>query len=137
MVQRSATSWTAGSSLVLLGMIFHWCGVASPQDNIEPIAQCVRRNGCVPIEDRNQAFACFLIGGAVEDWIERNQRIAWKIHLSYQASGKCRPKKREMNVRRSPGIVVIGPGIFAGTNCDEAIAAFGIRESVSATGKVR
>ena len=64
------------------------------------------------------------------------QRIAGKVHLRYQARGECRTEERKMNVRRSPGVVVIGPGICSRTNGDEAVAAFGVGDGLSASGEI-
>src|SRR5438552_18965702 len=89
----------------------HRRGVAAAQDDVEAIAQRVLGSGVVPVEVGDQALACPLVCGAVEDRIEGQQRIAGKIHLRYQAREKRAAEQREVDVRGTPGVVVIAPGI--------------------------
>src|SRR3981189_1392476 len=44
---------------------------------------------------------------------------------------------REMDVGRTPGVVVITPGIGAGLDGDEAVVAFRVRLRAAGTGKIR
>src|SRR5271154_5351883 len=74
------------------------------EDDVEFEAQRLFRQRRFPIKRRDEPVAGLFIGGAVEDGIERQQRVAWKIHLGHQPSGKGRTEKRKMNVRRPPGV---------------------------------
>ena len=66
----------------------------------------------------------------------RHQRIAGEIHLRDQARGERGTKYRKVNVRGAPRVVVVLPGICAGLDGDEAIAAFGVGDGVAAAGEV-
>src|SRR5580704_3632023 len=103
-------------------MSFHRSAFASTEDDIETVAQRLRRNRGFPIELRNEPVPRFFIVRAVKDWIKGNQRIALEIHLCHKPRREGRAEQRKMNVRRSPGIVVITPWIFARPNRDKAIA---------------
>src|SRR5215471_3483121 len=119
MGRQSAKLWIAGSSFSLMRMIFHRCGVASPQNDVEPVAQGMKRNRGFPVEEGDKAVARLFVSGAVEDRVEGNQRITGEIHLGDQSRSKCRSVKGKMNVCRTPSVVVICPRIFPGTNGDE------------------
>src|SRR5580692_8316726 len=112
------------SWLFSVRMSFHRGAFAPAQNDVEPVAQRVRRNRGLPIELRNKAVPCFFIVGAVEDWIKGNQRVTLEIHLRHQPRGKGRTEQRKMNMGWPPGIVVISPGIFARTNRHESVAPF-------------
>src|SRR5271155_2919326 len=128
--------WPEDSRLFSARMSFHRGAFASTKHDVKPVAQRLRRNGGFPIELRNKPVPRLFIVRAVEDRIEGNQRIALEIHLRHKPRRESRAEQRKMNVRRPPGIVVISPRIFPRPNCDEAIAAIGIRHRMPATSKV-
>src|SRR4051794_29243568 len=138
MDQPSATL-SPGVSLsctVRVRIVFDRSGFASAQNNIEAIAERLERNGRVPIELGDQAVACSFVRGAVENRIERYQRIAGKKHLRDQPRSEGRPEDRHVNMRRAPCILGVRPWILARPNRYETIAAFRIGQGMSASGKV-
>src|ERR1700756_4348593 len=101
----SARSW----------LVLHRGFITAAQDDIEPVAKAVFRDGCFPVERGDQAFPRCLASDAVEYGIKRQERIAREIHLSDQAGSKSRPENREMDMCWTPGIVMVAPWVFAGT----------------------
>ncbi len=47
------------------------------------------------------------------------------------------PEHREVDVGRTPGVVVVAPGIGAGLDGDEAVVALGIRLRAAGAGEIR
>src|SRR5258708_22177443 len=82
-------------------------------------------------------MVCYFVCGVVEYWIKRKQSIAGKIHLRDETRREGWSKNRKMDMGGPPGIVVIAPGIRAGTNGNEAITAFSVRDRVAPTAKIR
>ena len=117
-------------------VVFEWSCVATAHHDVELIAERLQRHRCLPIEERDEAIARAFIGGAVEDRIVGHQRIAGEVHLRDQARGERGTEDGEVNVRSAPGVVVILPGIGAGLDGDEAIAAFGVGDGVAAAGEI-
>src|SRR5208283_1954687 len=109
----------------------HGSGVAATQHNIKSEAQGDLRSCRCPIENRNQALARGLHGHTVIDRVEFEQRIAGKIHLRHQPRGESGSEHGEMDVLGPPSVVVIAPGIRAGPDGDETVAAFVIREGLT------
>ena len=72
--------------------LFEWCEVTAAQDDVEVIAEGFAGDGGVQIELRDETMAGGFISGAIENWIERQQWIAGKIHLSDEAGGEGRTK---------------------------------------------
>src|SRR5438552_19121832 len=94
-------------------------------------------DGAPPIKNGNQPLASLFIRSAIENGIEGNKSVTWKIHLRHQARGESRPKERDMNMCRAPGIVMIAPRIRTRPDRDEAIAAFTVRNRVTRPGQIR
>jgi hypothetical protein len=109
---------------------------AAAENDVELEAQGLFRFRGFPVEFGDQAIAGVLIGDAIEDGIEGQQRIAGEIHLRDQARGEGGPKHGEVNMRRTPGVMVVFPGVGAGANGDETIAALGIGDGVPAAGEI-
>src|SRR5258707_15837133 len=105
--------------------------VASTQNDVKSVAERLQRNRSVPVKLRDQPIARGFVRSAVKDWIEGNQRIAREKHLCDKPRGERRTEYGEMKMRRAPGIVGVGPRIFARPDRHEAIAAFGIRQRVT------
>src|SRR5579864_1637317 len=137
MVRRSAMLWPEGSPLFSMGVRLHRCTLATAKNNLEAEPQRFRWNCRLPVKNRNEPVASLLIFGAIENGIEGNQRIARKIHLRHKTCRERRTKKRKMNMRRPPRIVMISPGIFSRTNGYESVAAFRIRHGKPATREIR
>src|SRR5215469_1611391 len=111
-------------------------GQAAAENNVELIAKRLLRFGGLPIELRDQASAGLFIGRAIENRIKTEQRIAGKIHLRDEARGEGGPEKRKVYVRRAPGVVVVAPGIFAGTDGDETIVTVCVGQCVAAASEI-
>ncbi len=68
---------------------------------------------------------------------KREQRISGKVHLRNQSRKKRSAKHREVNVRRTPRIVVIKPRIRSRLDGDEAVDSIFVGERASGPGKIR
>src|SRR6202044_2079273 len=66
-----------------LTLALHGRGFAPAHYNVEPIAECLRRNCGLPVENRNQPIARAFIRRAIENRIERKERVTGEIHLSH------------------------------------------------------
>src|ERR1700720_1145639 len=88
--------------------------VAPAQNDVKSVAEGLQRNRSVPIKLRDQPIARGFVRSAVKDWIEGNQRIAREKHLCDKPRGERRAEYGEMQVRCTPGVVTVGPGIFTG-----------------------
>ena len=89
-----------------------------------PGAERVFRRSLLPIEGGDQSAARAFVGGAVENRIERQQRIAGKIHLGDKPRHEGWAEPGEMNMRWPPGVVMIAPGVSTGLDGNEPIATF-------------
>jgi hypothetical protein len=76
------------------------------------------------------------VADAVENWIERNQRIPRKIHLGYKAGSESGTKQRKMNMSRTPCIRMIPPRVRAWFNGKKLITAFVIRDELPFADKI-
>ena len=117
-------------------VVFERSCVAAAHHDVELIAERVERLRRLQVKQGDKSIASAFIGGAAEDRIVGHQRVAGKIHLRDQARGERGAEDREMNVCGAPGVVVILPRIGAGLDGDEAIAAFGVGDGVTAAGEV-
>ena len=117
-------------------VVFEGRGIAAAHHDVELIAKRMERHRGLPVEKRNQAIARALVGGAVENGIVGHEWVAGEIHLRDQASRECGAENREMYVGGAPGVVMVLPRIRAGLDGDEAIAPFGVGDSVAATGEI-
>jgi hypothetical protein len=130
-----ATSSTLPSALIVMP-IFHRRSSPPAQHDIESVPQRFPRQRGSPIKLRNQTPPRRFIRRAIKYRIKFQQRVTGKVHLRHQPRGKCRTKKRKMNMRRAPGVVMIAPWIFSGANGHEAILPFGIGDSVPLARKI-
>jgi hypothetical protein len=105
----------------------------TPADHdIKSEAEGVLTHGGFPVEIGDQAVTRFFIGSAIKNGIERQQRVAGKIHLGDKASGEGRTEHREVNMRGTPGVVMIAPRIRTGTNSDETEVAMFVGQGMTA-----
>src|SRR4051812_20229973 len=119
MVRLSEMLSPAGSFLL------HRRGLASAQHDVEAITQSMEWHSRLPVQNRNEALAGRLVRCAVKNRVEGQQRIAWKKHLRDQSGCKGRTKYREMNMCRTPGVVMVAPWIHSRSNCDKPVATIG------------
>jgi len=115
----------------------HWRRFWATQNNVESIAEREFRFGCLPIERRNQTHARTFIGNTVEDGITREQRIARKIHLRHESRQYSGAKKRKMNVRGAPSVLVISPRICTRFDGDKPVRALIVRHQSSTAREIR
>ena len=85
---------------------------------------------------RDEPLTPFFVGDAVEDRVERQQRIAGKVHLRDQPREEIHPEQRKMDVLRPPGIVMIAPGIRPRLDRREAVFAVGVGQCAPRTDEV-
>src|SRR5216683_5256905 len=109
---------------------------ATAQHDVEAIAERVFGLGDFKVEAGDQAIARGLIGDAVEYRIERQERIARKVHLRDEARGEPRSEQRVVDVVRAPGVLMVAPGIGAGLDRRVAVAALAIGERASGAAKM-
>eukprot|EP01022_Parablepharisma_sp_SALTPOND_P016942 TRINITY_DN2599_c0_g3_i6.p1 TRINITY_DN2599_c0_g3~~TRINITY_DN2599_c0_g3_i6.p1 ORF type:complete len:1173 (+),score=341.22 TRINITY_DN2599_c0_g3_i6:1282-4800(+) len=114
----------------------HGRGVAAAQDDVEYVAEHLVVHRFVQREARDQALAGSLVGDALEDRVVVEQRVVGEVHLRHQALRIDVAEQREVDMRRAPGLVVVAPGIRAGLDADETIAAFVIGEHLAEAGEV-
>src|SRR5215510_10605810 len=116
--------------------LLEWRRTASAQHNVETVAESPLGLGEREIERRDQTFARGIVRDAVDDGVKGNQRIFGEVHLGDQATDQRGTKQREMNVGRTPRVVMVAPGVCAGLDRQETVIAFGIGEDASRTKKI-
>src|SRR4051812_4362776 len=87
--------------------------LAATEHDVEAVAERPFRYGGLEIERGDQPGPRLLVRNRVEDRIEREERVARKIHLRHQPRQEGRAEEGEVDVRRPPGIRVVSPGIGA------------------------
>jgi hypothetical protein len=113
-----------------------WCGFAAAQHDVELIAQSPIWLRVREIEFGDKTLPAFLVRDGLQDGIEGQQRIAGEIHLRDQTRAERRAKKREMDMGRTPGIVMILPWVCARPDGGESIDAMLIRQCAAGAGEV-
>ena len=94
----------------------------------------------VVVSESNLAIRSSRAFGSRTDWkigsyVE--QRVAGEVHLRDEPLGERAPEDREVDVRRSPGVLVVAPRVGAGLDRDEAVAALVVGEAAAGAGEVR
>ena len=95
--------------------------IAASQHDIKRVGKGMVGLSAPHIESRDQALASSFIGNAVEDGIERLERVAWKVHLCDEPRKNAGAKEGKVNVRWAPCVVVILPRVGSGLDRLEAI----------------
>ena len=88
----------------------------------------------VPAISRCWAFS------SVTDWkigSRPNSGSPGEVHLRDQPLGERGPEQREVDVRRTPGVVVVAPRVGARLDRREAVAALVVGQRAAAAGEVR
>src|SRR5207237_2936805 len=62
---------------------------------------------------------------------------AREVHLRDEPLRERTPEEGEVDVRRTPSVVVVLPWVGAGLDRDEAVAALGVREAAAHSREVR
>ena len=83
------------------------------KNDIVTIGQSCVRHRIFQIEAGDHSLLGILIRKAVVDWVVNQKRVAGEIHLCDQPRQKACPKKREVNMSRSPSIRMIPPRVGA------------------------
>ena len=120
------------------GSALHRRRLAAAQHDVEAVAERLLRHRRVPVERGDQAAARALssavqlkIGSAASSgspgkYICVTRRVA-----------KAGPKTEKWMCAGPPGVVVVAPGIGAGADGDEAVAALVVGQGAAAAGEVR
>src|SRR6185503_9549341 len=95
------------------------------------------RNSEVDVERRHHAVANTGITNRVENRVERLQWIAGKVHLRDEPREKAGADDREVNVRRTPGVVMIAPRVMSWLDRHEPIAALFVGKGPAGSREVR
>src|ERR1700676_573087 len=119
------------------GMYLDGRSQTAAENDVKVISQRLTGHRGVPVKKRDQAIARVLVGNAVENGIERQQRISRKIHLRDQAREQPGTEEREVNVRRAPGVRMILPRVRARLYRNKTITAFPIGQHTSAAREIR
>ena len=83
----------------------------STMSNTKPSAHVGSRR--VEVEATDQSLPRRRVGDRVEDRVVGEQRVVREVHLRDESLGECPTEQREMDVRRTPGVVVVAPRIGA------------------------
>src|SRR4051812_31308157 len=118
-------------------VVLHRRGVLAAQHDVEAVAQRPFGLGVLQIERRDHPRPRLLVRHRIEDRVERKQRVGREIHLRHQSRDEGMAEHREMNMRGTPGVVVIAPGIGAGLDGDEPVVAGGIAHRAACSGEIR
>lgn len=98
-------------------------GLPAPKNDVETVPQGPLRLGQSQVKIRDQPGPGGCIRNGLKNRIEGNEGIAGKVHLRHQARHQRGPEQREMNVCRSPRVVMIPPGVGSRPDGREAVAA--------------
>src|SRR5258708_27569063 len=97
--------------------------IAPAQHDVEAIAERIFGLAQIRLEPGDEPLAGRLVRHAIEDGIQREQRIAGKGHLGDQPRRIGGPEERAMDGRGPPRIVRVPPGIRAGLAGDAPVFA--------------
>jgi len=84
----------------------------------------------------DEPAAAVFVGDAIVNRVEREQGVARKIHLGDQPLEKVEAEDRKMDMGRSPGVVMVAPGVSAWANGGEAVLAILIGQTAAGPAKV-
>src|SRR5436190_8408496 len=136
-----ATVWEEVVSRLIVSSLaargFHRCRVTAAQHDIVAVGKRNVGNRRFPVEGGDHALPRFLVGYAVVHRIVFEQRVAGKIHLRHQPLHQPDSEQRKMHMRRPPRVVVIAPGIRAGLDRYEPVAAFAVGQDATDAGEIR
>src|SRR5262249_39596730 len=113
-----------------------WRRCAAAQNQIETIAQRPLRLAQVRVVSGDQPLTRRGIGSALKDRVERQERIAGKIHLGDNARHKAGAENAEVKMCRTPCVRRVPPGIGAGFDGQEAIISVFVSHRLTNAGKV-
>src|SRR5271154_1234055 len=112
-------------------------GVATAQYKVESITECIFGNSKFDIECSYQPLARGAVVDAVEDRIKSQQRIARKIHLGNETGREAGAEQAEVDMIRTPRIVMIAPWIGTRLDAHKAIRAAIVGDHSADAGEVR
>src|SRR5205807_3865241 len=121
--------WSRRSTLLLE----RGCG-GSPEVDVEVIRGGPIGLRVVDREGRDHPLLRPLVTDGVEDRVVWEERVAWEVHLRDKALGKGASHQREVDVRGTPGVVVVAPGVGARLDRRERVAPLIVGDA--ATGAV-
>src|SRR5450830_1092753 len=127
--------------ILLVMMVFaldtHRGRIATAQNDVEFIAEHLVVHCFFQTETRNQAFTRSDVGHTLEDRIKVEQGIVGEIHLRHQTLGIDIAEHRKVNMRRTPGLVMITPGIRARFDGHKTVTAIVVGEHLAEASEIR
>jgi hypothetical protein len=72
----------------------------------------------------------------VEDRVLGEERVAGEVHLRDEPGGERGPEERQVDVRCTPGVLVVAPRVGAGLDRDEAVATLVVGHAATAAAEV-
>src|SRR5258707_5525437 len=82
----------------------------------------------------DQPLARTAVGGALEDRVVGEERVAGEIHLRDEPGRKAGAEHAEMDVRRPPGVRRVAPRVGAGLDGQKAVLAARARDYLAGAG---
>src|ERR1700722_8011784 len=110
---------------------------AAGQHDVPPVTGRVLGLSQVMVVGGDQPLARNGIHDGLVDGIQTEQRVARKVHLGDQTLGESGSEHREVNVRRTPGILVITPWVGTRLDGQKAIRSVGFGQATAHPGEVR
>src|SRR5580704_5233445 len=102
-------------------LLFEHRRAAAAQHDVPVVAERPFRLGQVDVEAGDEPLPGLLVRHRVEDGVQRQQRVAGEVHLGDQPLGERAAEQREVNVGRTPGVVVVAPRVGARLDGDEPV----------------
>src|SRR5580693_840090 len=125
----------ANSGMVTVGFGPGW--PAAGQYDVPPVTGRVLGLSQVMVIGGDQPLARNGVHDGLVDGIQSEQRVARKVHLGDQTLGESGSEDREVNVRRTPGILVISPWVGTRLDGQKAIRSVGLGQATAHPGEVR
>src|SRR5205823_3722459 len=94
---------------------------AAAEDDVPRVAERPFRRRRPEVEPGDEQRPRPRIAHRVEDRIEREEGIAREVHLRDEALRESTAEDREVDVRGTPGVLVVAPRIRARLDGDEAV----------------
>src|SRR5690554_6651565 len=91
--------------------VLHPGALGSSQNDVKGVAGVPLVAGDRVVIGCHQTVTSLLIGDALIDRIQSKERIAWEIHLRDHPLREIGTEQREVNVRWTPGIMVVLPRV--------------------------
>src|SRR5690606_17322591 len=125
-------------SLVLFVLrVFERRRFPASHHDVETERQRPFRHRPAQIERRDQPLPRLLVRNRIEDRVLEEQRIVGEVHLRDEPLGERRTEHGEVDVRGTPGVVVVLPRIRPRLDGDELVPALVVGDRTAHTVEVR